>query len=169
MSVAQILSRAESLGVHLRLEGDIVKMHGPKEARDLIRADIVTHKPQIVAHLRAAANDAESIPDDCVDSPISDDGAPFWPWAPYMQPDDARRMRSELVGMIEDLANLECWPRSLLDDVLTAAVRGPLSALLPDLAYFRERLAEAHAEAEAREAVHRRAWHLEGFDDRRPF
>jgi hypothetical protein len=77
----------------------------------------------------------------------------FWPWRESMTVLDARYMRVDLVGMIEELAGHECWPRSLLDEVLSAAVRAPLSALLPDLHHFSERLSAARSEAEARTAV----------------
>ncbi|MBB5501557.1 hypothetical protein [Paraburkholderia sp. MM5384-R2] len=91
----------------------------------------------------------------------------FLPWGPYLSADDVRRMRAELVGMIEELSSLEGWPQLYRDEVLTAAVRGPLAALLPDLHYFTGRLAEARAEAAARDAVKRRTWRMGGFDARR--
>lgn len=74
----------------------------------------------------------------------------FWPWRESMTVLDARYMRVELVGMVDELASLECWPRALLDAVVTAAVRAPLSALLPDTQHFRARLKEARAEAATR-------------------
>jgi hypothetical protein len=77
----------------------------------------------------------------------------FWPWRESMTVLDARYMRVELVGMIEELAGHECWPRSLIDEVLSTAVRAPLSALLPDLHHFNEQLSEARAEAAARTAL----------------
>jgi hypothetical protein len=120
-----------------------------------------------IDHERGVANDPASLPDDCIGSLIDPDGGVYLPWGPYLSPDDARRMRGELVVMIEELARLECWPRSLLDEVLTAAVRGPLSALMPDLHHFKEQLATARAEAAARAALDRCTWHGEGFDDRR--
>jgi hypothetical protein len=113
-----------------------------------------------------AADDAD-YPADCTGALIDPDGGAFLPWGPYLSPDDVRRMRAELIGQIEELSGLECWPDSYRDEVLTAAVRGPLSALMPDLHHFTGRLSAARAESEAREALAARVWRLEGFDDRR--
>jgi hypothetical protein len=82
----------------------------------------------------------------------------FWPWRESVTVLNARYMRVELVGMIEELAGHECWPRSVLDEVLSTAVRAPLSALLPDLYHFSERLSTARAEAAARSAVDQLQW-----------
>ncbi|MBB2930142.1 hypothetical protein [Paraburkholderia silvatlantica] len=112
---------------------------------------------------------AANAPASGVDVPRADGGedAPCWPWAPLLTVDDVRRMRVALVQTIETLAEFEGWPRELLDDVLAHAVRGPLSALLPDLNHFAERLAEARTERAARIALKRRTWRLQGLDDRR--
>ena len=93
-------------------------------------------------------------------------GAAFLPWGPYLSEADVRRLRLELVAMIETLAGVECWPRERRDDVLTRALRGPLADLMPNLAYFRARLVEAQAEVHARELALCRAWRMEGFDGR---
>ncbi|NML99638.1 hypothetical protein HHL24_17060 [Paraburkholderia sp. RP-4-7] len=82
----------------------------------------------------------------------------FWPWRESMTVLDARYMRVDLIGMIEELAGLECWPSSLLDEVLATAVRAPLSALLPDLYHFNERLSAARAEAATRTALDQSQW-----------
>nr|WP_158447129.1 hypothetical protein [Paraburkholderia sp. BL8N3] len=50
---------------------------------------------------------------------------------------------------------------------MSRALRGPVYDLLPNLAHFRERVAEIDAECEARHLLRRRAWRMEGFDDRR--
>jgi hypothetical protein len=84
----------------------------------------------------------------------------FWPWRESMTALDARYMRVNLVGMIEELAGSECWPRSMLDEVLSTAVRAPLSALLPDLHHFNERLSAARAEGAARTALDLLQWRL---------
>ncbi|WP_321866746.1 hypothetical protein [Paraburkholderia tropica] len=85
----------------------------------------------------------------------------FWPWAPYIGAADVQRMQTELVGMIERLADLEEWQNEHRDDVLTRAVRGPLADLLPNVAHFHERLTEATAAAAAREAVEKRTWRFD--------
>ncbi len=113
---------------------------------------------------RDAANDPASIPADCIGALQSSDGGLYLPWGPYLGPDDVRRMRAELVAMIEALCDLEQWDAGRRDDVLTRAIRGPLADLLPNIAHFNERLTEARAEAEARAALERRTWR---FDDGR--
>ncbi|MDG0025952.1 hypothetical protein [Trinickia sp. Y13] len=153
MSVAQLLSRAAAMGVTLRLDGDAVKVGGPRAAREEIRPELAAHKPEIVAHLRAAANDANAIPADCVGALRDPDGGLYLPWGPCLSIDDLRRMRAELVAMTEELCSLECWPKRYREDVLSRAICGPLADLMPNLAYFNERLSEARAEAAARVAM----------------
>ena len=82
------------------------------------------------------------------------------PWGPSLSADDVRRMRAELVGMIETLADMENWDEGRRDDVLTRAIRGPLADLLPNLAHFNERLAAARADAEARRIADARAYRV---------
>ncbi|MCA8199194.1 TubC N-terminal docking domain-related protein [Burkholderia vietnamiensis] len=154
--IAQFLSKAESLGVRLRLDGEIVRMNGPKEARDAIRADVITYKPEIVAYLRATANSVERA--DCEGALRTRDGSLYLPWGPRLPPDEVREMRTELVSLIEAIADYECWPETLRDEVRARAVRGPLADLLPNLHHFRERVIEAAAEYQAREALAARAW-----------
>ncbi|WNC90517.1 hypothetical protein RI103_03895 [Paraburkholderia sp. FT54] len=115
-----------------------------------------------------AANDPAPIPADCIGALQSADGGLYLPWGPYLAPDDVHQMRAELIDMIETLADMEHWDAGRRYDVLTRAIRGPLADLLPNLAHFNERLTAARAEAEARAALDRRTWRLEGFDDRRP-
>ncbi|MFP3798688.1 hypothetical protein [Paraburkholderia sp. SIMBA_027] len=85
----------------------------------------------------------------------------FWPWAPYLGAADVQRMQTELVGMIERLADLEEWPDEQRDDVLARAVRGPLADLLPNLHHFNQRLTEAASVAAARKAVEKRTWRFD--------
>jgi hypothetical protein len=147
------------MGITLRLDGDTVKVGGPMLAREVLRPALTASKPEILDYLRRL-----------VIAPADQDGAGLQlPWGPHLEAHDVRELRAELVGMIEALADLEGWPREQLDEVLTAAVRGPLSALLPDCAHFRERLAEAQAERAARVALRRRTWRAtpERLNDRR--
>ncbi|MCY0388237.1 hypothetical protein OVY01_13515 [Robbsia sp. Bb-Pol-6] len=71
-----------------------------------------------------------------------DSGAPFSPWIAPMTADEFDCRRTELVGMIEDLAEIEGWPRDYLDDVLSRAIRGPVGDLRPNWHYFTKRLKE---------------------------
>lgn len=107
---------------------------------------------------QCAANDWQVIPGDCVGALRSTDGALYLPWGPRLSLDDVRRTLAELVSAIEELAGIEYWPRTHLDDVVARAIRGPLSDLLPNRSHFGERLVAARAEAEAREVAARRAW-----------
>jgi hypothetical protein len=138
MSISQIFSKAQSLGVRLRVEGDLVKMKGPAAAIAAIKPEIAAHKAEVMAYLR--------------------DVAEFWPWAPYLGASDVERFRTELVGIIETLADMERWPLERRDDVLARATRAPLADLLPNTHHFNERLQAARAEAEARDAATRKSW-----------
>lgn len=108
-----------------------------------------------------AANDpttASPIPEDCIGALQSSDGGLYLPWGPYLDPESVDRMRGELIGLIETLADMEQWDTGRRDDVLTRAIRGPLADLLPNMAHFNERLTEARAEAQARAELDRRTW-----------
>ncbi|MGF6634285.1 hypothetical protein OKW38_002969 [Paraburkholderia sp. MM5496-R1] len=93
-----------------------------------------------------------------VRAPVDPDGGAHLPWGPHLSPDDMFGMRAELAELIEDMADAEDWPASYRDEVLARAMRGPLHDLLPNLHYFRERVAEFSAECEARALLRRRAW-----------
>lgn len=97
----------------------------------------------------------------CAGALIHPKGGAYLPWGPYLAPDDVHRMRTELAAMIEALANLELWADELRDDVLSRAIRAPLSALLTDVHYFNERLTAARAEAAARAALDLRMWRFD--------
>ncbi|WP_433703904.1 hypothetical protein [Paraburkholderia sacchari] len=152
MNIVQLLHKVRAAGVTLRLDGETVKVGGPKAAREALRPELVAHKPEIVARLRAAANEQEP---------------PFWPWVPYLSAGDVARLRAELVGMVEALADLEAWPEDHRRDVLARAIRGPQADLLPNLAHFRERHDAARADAQTRTERAARSWRMEGFNDRR--
>ncbi|WOD18967.1 TubC N-terminal docking domain-related protein [Paraburkholderia kirstenboschensis] len=138
MTVEHILAKARSLGVRLRVEGEIVKIAGPSQSVAEIKPEIAAHKAEVLAYLRGSGE--------------------FWPWAPYLNADDVHRFRAELVETIEKLAAMEQWPDMHRDDVLARAIRGPLADLLPNLHHFNQRLTEAIAGAAAREAVEKRTW-----------
>ncbi|MFL9907351.1 hypothetical protein [Paraburkholderia sp. RL17-337-BIB-A] len=101
------------------------------------------------------------IPVDCIGALQSADGGLYLPWGPCLSPGDVKRMRGELVALIEELADLEQWDSGRRDDVLTRAIRGPLADLMPNLHHFNERLSEARAEAAARDAMDRRTWRFD--------
>lgn len=125
--------------------------------------DAKTHPPSPPA----TASEPACIPDDCIGALLDSDGNPYLPWAPHLASEDVRRLRAELIDMIEDLATLEGWPRETLVDVMGRAVRGPLYDLMPNVAHFRERMDTIRTEQALREALNRRTWRGEGFDDRR--
>lgn len=85
-------------------------------------------------------------------------GGLYLPWGPYLSADDVRRLRVDLAGMLEELAALEGWRRELLDDVMTRAMRAPLTDLLPNRHYFGERLKAMRAQLAARDEVARHTW-----------
>ena len=163
MNVDRILNKAQAMGVRLRLDGDRVKMVGPAAAIASIKPELAAYKPAVVARLRAASGSASN----CFGALIAADGGAYLPWGAYLSAADVREMRAELVELIEDLADTDAWAQAFRDEVLSRALRGPVYDLLPNLAHFRERVAEIDAECEARHLLRRRAWRMEGFDDRR--
>ncbi|HDR9061071.1 hypothetical protein [Burkholderia vietnamiensis] len=161
MSIVAILDKAKSLGVQLRVVGDIVKMKGPADAVATIKPEIAAHKAEIMVFLLSGANAPDNIPADCVGALRSRDGALYLPWGLRIPAEKVDRMHNELIAMIEELADIESWPAGDRDDVLTRAIRGPLADLLPNRAYFSERLTEARAKKAARELADRRAWRFD--------
>lgn len=168
MSVAQILSKAETLGVRVSLDGDSVKLRGPSRAIAAIKPELAAQKSAIVEHLRGAKiDDSANIPADCIGALRDPSGGLYLPWAPRLSADDVRRLRSELLAVTKTLADIEHWTIELRDAVLERAIRGPLADLPPNIAYFRGRLEAARAEAAALRTLEARTWRLEGFDNRR--
>ncbi len=142
MNVQSLFAEAEAAGVRLYLDGGKVKLRGSAEAMRALRPKLAPHKAEILAHLQSAAHRIGE----------------FWPWAPYLRAADVHRMRTELVVIIERLADMEHWSTEHRDDVLARATRGPLADLLPNVAHFNERLMEANATAADREAVKQNSW-----------
>ncbi|WP_124646292.1 hypothetical protein [Burkholderia sp. Bp8990] len=99
--------------------------------------------------MRDAVHGPENIPADCVGALRDPDGGLYLPWGPCLSAVDVHRMRAELIAMVEELSALERWASAHRQDVLTRVIRGPLADLLPNIAYFRERLEAARAEAAA--------------------
>ncbi|MGF6663833.1 hypothetical protein QF000_005501 [Paraburkholderia atlantica] len=145
MTVQSLFAEAKAAGVRLYLDGGKVKLSGNAEAMKALRPKLAPHKAEILAYLQS---DEHRVGE-------------FWPWAPYIGAADVQRMRTELVGMIERLSDMEGWPPEHRDDVLARAVRGPLADLLPNLHHFNQRLTEANAAAAACEAVEKRIWRFD--------
>jgi len=158
MNVAHLLDKARLMGVTLRLDGSTVKVGGPLTARDAIRPELAAHKTEIIAHLRAAANDDQPIPADCSGALRSANGGLYLPWGPRLSPDDVRLLRIKLIDLIDNLAKMEHWPSETYDSIMSRAMNGPLSDLLPNIEYFHTRLNEQRAAATARELLAARAW-----------
>ncbi|MDH6150603.1 MULTISPECIES: hypothetical protein [Paraburkholderia] len=154
MSAADIVERAAAMRVRLWIEGGRISMEGPASAVATIKPEIAAHKSEVLAHLRAAANDAV----DCTGALIGPDGGAYLPWGPYLAQDNVRRLRAELFAMIADLAQAEGWTRERHADTMTRAVRGPLADLLPNIEYFSAKVRELRAEATAREVMAARSW-----------
>ncbi len=142
MNIQLLFSEAKAAGVRLFLQDGKVKMNGPDEARAALRPRLAPHKAEILAYLTAAEQQVGE----------------FWPWAPYLTAADVERFRTDLVAMIEKLADMEQWPTDHRDDVLMRAIRGPLADLLPNLHHFNERLKAANAEAVDRHSASNRTW-----------
>lgn len=78
---------------------------GIKAAREVIRPELIARKPEIIAHLRAAANDAA----DSSGALLSDDGGLYLPWGPYLSANEVRRLQAELMKLIGEVADVEGW------------------------------------------------------------
>ncbi len=162
MNDEEILSHSQAIGVRVWLEGEQVRFAGPASAVAAIQTDLAARKQEIAAYLRAHD------PDDCAGALIDpDSGGLYLPWARYMSSDDVRRMRTELVGLIDALAEAEGWPHKTLDDVMARAMRGPLADLVPNLEHFRVRLDAVRTEVDERVRRRATAWCYEGPDARR--
>ncbi|NKA92048.1 hypothetical protein GO283_00584 [Ralstonia solanacearum] len=136
MKAAQIVSKAVSLGVSLRLDGDMVRIRGPKHARDAILADVAAHKPEIVVYLRCTSSEALHMPG----YPVAEYGGPFTPWCAPMSPNRVAGLLADLRATIGRLADIEGWADERRVHLLGMVARQPVSTLADDLAYFRERL-----------------------------
>jgi hypothetical protein len=139
MSAAALIERAASSGVTIRLDGDRLKINGPRETCDVLLPEIREHKSVIVAYLREAGDE---VPDD----------------ARHMSAAEFEKLRTEVVWLITELFVLERWSTSFLDGALDDAMAGSLASLMPNLEYFRERVAGVHAEIIARELAAARSY-----------
>ncbi|MFP6558343.1 DUF3987 domain-containing protein [Paraburkholderia sp. B3] len=105
-----------------------------------------------------AANDPRATSDKCAGAMIDPDGGPYLPWGPYLAEDNVRRLRAELFAMVDELARAEGWTRERHAETLGRAANGPLSDLLPNIAYFHAKVIECRAEAEAQVAMAASGW-----------
>jgi hypothetical protein len=142
-------------------------VNGSSNKVDSSRGEAMCSNSSNCSRSNVDSSGAGSGDDLCAGALIHPKGGAYLPWGPYLAPDDVQRMRTQLVGAIETLADLERWSDELHDDVLGRAIRAPLSSLLTDLHHFTEQLTAARAEAAAGHALERRTWTMEGFDDRR--
>ncbi|OJA74946.1 hypothetical protein BGV67_04520 [Burkholderia ubonensis] len=163
MNADEIVSKAKAMRVRLWVEEGRVKIAGPTAAVAALKPEIAAHKAAVIAHLLNFENHAVSN-DGAL---IHPDGGAYLPWGPRLSAEDLRQMRVELAGLIETLADRERWPRDLLDNVMGRAMRGPLSDLLPNLHYFRARIEEIEAEAQARAMLQRGGHRLDGLKNGR--
>lgn len=136
MDAQKVINRLTAVGYQIRLSENPGKLKItpsgiPDDLLDLVRE----HKAGILALL---GGDYPRCPDS---------GAPFMPWCAPVSSDDFRKWRGELIAMIEELADLEGWPRDDLDDILSRAINGPVSDLRPNWHHFNERLIESKKKA----------------------
>ncbi len=145
MSVASLLSKAQAMGVRLILNGDGVKLRGPADSIAALKPELAARKPEIVAHLRRAANDAA----DLSHYPVAD--GPFTPWCSPMSPERVAALLADLRATIGKVADIEGWTDERRAHLLGLVSRQPVFTLADDLAYFRERLSAIEAVAHAAE------------------
>lgn len=80
---------------------------------------------------------------DCDGLPVAD--GPYFPWCAPVTPDQLHQWQRELAAAIVALAALEGWPDDMTGRIRFRVARQPVSTLLPDLHWFRERIEEAKA------------------------
>lgn len=146
MKAAQIVSKAASLGVSLRLDGDMVRIRGPKYARDTILADVAAHKPEIVVYLRHTGSEAPKLPG----YPVAENGGPFTPYCLPMTVERVTGLLADLGATIGNLAELEGWTDGQRARILGLISRQPVSTLADDLEYFMNLVHAARAVGRAR-------------------
>lgn len=139
MNPAQIVGRAASLGVSLRLDGSQIKIRGPRDARDAILAEVVAYKHEIAAYLGQY--------------PVAD--GPFMPWCAPLTVERVAVLLDDLRATINKLADAEKWTDDLRANRLSAVARQPAFTLADDLADYRQRLGDIEAAACATEVVKR--------------
>ncbi|MDS0802838.1 hypothetical protein [Burkholderia cenocepacia] len=108
------------------------------------------------ANKRSPASDNAKMPtpDHCKDSAADrESGAPYWPWGPRINPEQLETIRREILIAVDELATLEHWRDSDYDHVVMCIERQPISTLLPDLGYFRDRLQIARTGVQAQHAA----------------
>ncbi|NHV29299.1 hypothetical protein [Burkholderia sp. D-99] len=158
MNAIAIVNKAKAMGIRLSSNGDKVKLRGPADAIAVIKPEIAAHKSEILAHLRAAEVEEAETPADCVGALREPGAGLYLPWGPYLDSTRLKSIQRELFKVVDELARLEHWRDDTYDLVIGAIERQPLSTLLPDLGYFRDRLQIARAENQARQAAAQRAW-----------
>jgi len=151
MNAARILSKATSLGVSLRLDGDLVRIRGPRDARETILAAVAANKSEIMAYLRRAANDTV----DLSRYPVADGGGPYSPYVVPMSPERVAGLLNDLRANIGNLADMERWTDAQRAQLLELVARQPVASLSDDLEYFRARLKALHAKKHAAEVLAR--------------
>lgn len=139
MNAAQILGKAASLRVSLRLDGNQIKIRGPRAARDSICAEVAAHKDEVVAYLGQY--------------PVAD--GPYSPYAIPLSSEMVDGLMDELRATICTLAEVEMWPDNDRARVLKAVSCQPLSTVADDLAHFAELLRAAQAARAAAELIFR--------------
>lgn len=81
---------------------------------------------------------------DCGGALMAD--GPYLPWGPYLTPDRLKAMQQAVIDVVTDLARIEGWKDDHYDIIVVEIKRQPLCTLLPDLDYFRARLAAARSQ-----------------------
>ncbi|RKP58631.1 hypothetical protein D7S86_01420 [Pararobbsia silviterrae] len=89
-------------------------------------------------------------------------------WGEYLSADHICGLRTRLLEMAHELAELEGWPDELVDAVAYEMAAGPVGDIFPNLRHFGERLRVARVDAAKRAFLNHPAWDRNERDDRRP-
>ncbi|MDR5770865.1 MULTISPECIES: hypothetical protein [unclassified Caballeronia] len=71
---------------------------------------------------------------------------PYLPWGPYLTPEQLAAMQQAVIEVVTELSRIERWRDDYYDMIVVEIKRQPISTLLPDLDYFRARLAAARSQ-----------------------
>lgn len=94
--------------------------------------------------LSGAKTEHLEVPSDCRGAGVDpESGAPYLPWGPYLTTDQLKAMQQAVKEVITELSRIEGWSDVHYETIAVEVGRQPICTLLPDLDYFRARVAAA--------------------------
>lgn len=138
MSAKALLADLARAGFRVEARGDKIRISPSAVPAALLEA-VKEQKPELLAYLRRAANDTVTLSQ----YPVAD--GPFMPWCTPLTPERVAGLLADLRATIGELADIEGWSDERRRYLLSLIARQPVSTLVDDLTYFRDRLGAVHA------------------------